>query len=140
MKISNMRTLKCSYLIIFGAFVGIIAGRLLWELMPVKGVIDADTTYTLVIGKAEELRQKNNTAQAESVLKYAISLNPNRYEGYLDLGDLLLSRSETNAALTNYDAALLYCGHSPTNLLSIEDQVKERGLIIKKIHKIRIDN
>lgn len=99
--------------------------------------MDAETSYLLLLGKAEDLRHDARLIEAESALKSAIQLEANRYEAYNDLGNLLLSRGETNAALTNFDKALLYCGKSPTNLLSLQAQKNERALIEGKIQKLR---
>jgi tetratricopeptide (TPR) repeat protein len=116
--------------------VGIVVGTISWKLTPLNWKLGRNTHYMIRIAQAEDLRQKGDMLNAEAELYSAIRLLPTRYEAYLNLGDILLEKGNTNAALDNYNLALRYCGSSPTNVLPHELQERERNLIVERISEL----
>ena len=116
---------------------GIILADWFWAWTPIKWKVDLDTRYLLAYGRGVELTDKGDYDGAQAAFLAAITLSTNRYEAHLTLGNLLLSRGETNAALACFDMALLFCGDGPTNLVPRELQVRERLRIAEKIQKLR---
>ena len=133
----KVRLIRLVLWVVVGVIIGTVLGELSWRLVPVQWKMDPNTLYTLKVDAADNMRQQGNFKGAEATLKSAIQLDPRRYEAYLDLGNLLLSKGQTNAALENYNAASLYCGRSPTNILSRDDQERERARISQKIEDIK---
>jgi hypothetical protein len=131
------RIVRLALWIVIGLIIGLFLGEKFWRFTPVSWKMNANTLYLLKIGSANEMRQRGDSHGAEAALKSAIQLAPNRYEAYLDLGNLLLSDGETNRAIDNYKLASIYCGRSPTNLLSLDDQIRERAIIAQKIEGLK---
>lgn len=97
----------------------------------------SDNQYTVEFFKAKQLQESGDVNSAKTVLQSLIQESPNRYESYLALGDILLKQGDVNGARSNFEAALLYCGNGPTNLVPHEVQSKERLLISNRIESIR---
>ena len=119
-----------------GAIGGILIGEAWWHFTRLRPP-DPDSRYLLMFLRAKDLEAAGNVSGAETILRFAISECPNRYEAYLALGDLVIKRGETDAAISNYSAALSYCGASPTNIVTIDAQRAELTLISNRIHSLR---
>ena len=98
---------------------------------------DPDMRYLVMVGQAGEMREQGDFVGAARLLRWAIKSSPMQYGAYLSLGDTLLKSGDTNAALSNYELALMYCGKSPTNALSSDAQRGERLLIEERIANLR---
>src|SRR5207245_7896997 len=96
-------------LLLVGAIGGILIGEAWWHLTRLRPA-DPSSRYLLMFFRAKDLEAAGNVSGAEAILRSAISECPNRYEAYLALGDLMIKRGETNAGISNYTAALSYCG------------------------------
>ncbi len=132
----NTHTIK--YYILLGLFViiGILLGHLCWTLIPKGWEYDSNKRFLIEYSLAKDLQQSGNIIAAENSFRSAIQINTKRYEAYLGYGNLLLSRGDTNTALSNYNQALKYCGKSPTNILSQEMQLHERKYISAIIQRL----
>jgi tetratricopeptide (TPR) repeat protein len=119
------------------ALCGYFLGDVAWRMTPAGWKLSADTRYLFHLGSAEDMRGRRDFHDAEATLKEAIQLCPNRYEAYYDLGNVLLSEGRTNAAMDNYKTALLYCGDGPTNLISHDEQLRQRAIISQRILILR---
>jgi|SRR6266542_3871586 len=118
------------------AIGGILIGEAWWYFTRLRPA-DPDLRYLLMFFSAKDLEAAGDVSGAEAALRSAIHECPNRYEAYLALGDLVIKRGETNAAISNYTVALAHCGASPTNIVTIEAQRVERTLISNRIQRLR---
>ncbi len=105
-------------LLLVVAIGGILIGAAWWHFTRLRPA-DPDSRYLLMFFRAKDLEAAGDVSGTEAVLRSAIRECPNRYEAYLALGDLVIKRGETNAAISNYTAALAYCGASPTNIVTM---------------------
>lgn len=118
------------------AVIGLLLSEVCWRLMPDRWKIDRKILYSQEIGSANDMWRRGDLGAAKHTFKSAIQTDPERYEAYLDFGNLLASEGDTNGALDNYSLALKYCGNTPTNLLSEDEQTRERLRIARKIKSL----
>ena len=114
-------------------------GELVWQHARMW-LVSPQAHYSLLLAEARELQGLRRDGEAERLIAEAARLCPERYEAYLFLGDLSLARKQTNEAIRLYNTALVYCGSTPTNLVSKATQSYERGLIEQKLEKLHHDN
>ncbi len=93
--------------------------------------------YTVRLLEAHGLERQGDDEGAVTALNAAIGEDSERFEAYLSLADIRLRRGDTNEAILNYELALRYCGSSPTNVIPLTAQVRERVRIADKLRQLK---
>lgn len=134
---NTQRRLKAVLKVTMAVMVGLLLGKAVWFFVPKETLLDEHLLYLVALGTAFEKQKAGDRQGAKAALEAAIANWPRRYEAYMYLGNILRELGETNAAVSNYMMAIKYCGTSPTNIIPMEVQRRERERLIQRLQGLR---